>query len=210
MAISKPFTVKGIKVTSPIGSAMWCKVVEPDYRYNPEGIYEVSLVLSKDKATPLITQLTNIVDTATKEAKEGKGDMKLAPNKVKTITNNEVYKDEYDAEGNETGNVVFKFSLKDVDKLPDGKNKIAVFNAEGKPITNVPLVGNGSTIRVRGFANPYYMASTNAIGIALKWEALQIIDLVAFSGGEGFDAVEGSFVDEDEEIPFKNDSEDDF
>lgn len=210
MAISKPFTVKGIKVTSPIGSAMWCKVVEPDYRYNPEGIYEVSLVLSKDKATPLITQLTNIVDTATKEAKEGKGDMKLAPNKVKTITNNEVYKDEYDAEGNETGNVIFKFSLKDVDKLPDGKNKIAVFNAEGKPIANVPLVGNGSTIRVRGFANPYYMASTNAIGIALKWEALQIIDLVAFSGGEGFDAVDGSFVDEDEEIPFKNDSEDDF
>lgn len=210
MAISKPFTVKGIKVTSPIGAAMWCKVVEPDYRYNPEGIYEVSLVLSKDKATSLITQLTNIVDTATKEAKEGKGDMKLAPNKVKTITNNEVYKDEYDAEGNETGNVIFKFSLKDVDKLPDGKNKIAVFNAEGKPIANVPLVGNGSTIRVRGFANPYYMASTNAIGIALKWEALQIIDLVAFSGGEGFDAVDGSFVDEDEEIPFKNDSEDDF
>lgn len=210
MAISKPFTVKGIKVTSPIGSAMWCKVVEPDYRYNPEGIYEVSLVLSKDKATPLITQLTNIVDTATKEAKEGKGDMKLAPNKVKTVTNNEVYKDEYDAEGNETGNVVFKFSLKDVDKLPEGKNKIAVFNAEGKPIANVPLVGNGSTIRVRGFANPYYMASTNAIGIALKWEALQIIDLVSFSGGEGFDAVDGSFVDEDEEIPFKNDSEDDF
>ena len=210
MAISKPFTVKGIKVTSPIGSAMWCKVVEPDYRYNPEGIYEVSLVLSKDKATPLITQLTNIVDTATKEAKEGKGDMKLAPNKVKTVTNNEVYKDEYDAEGNETGNVIFKFSLKDVDKLPEGKNKIAVFNAEGKPIANVPLVGNGSTIRVRGFANPYYMASTNAIGIALKWEALQIIDLVAFSGGEGFDAVDGSFVDEDEEIPFKNDSEDDF
>lgn len=210
MAISKPFTVKGIKVTSPIGSAMWCKVVEPDYRYNPEGIYEVSLVLPKDKATAFANQLQSLCDTAVKETKEGKGDMKIAPNKIKTINTNEIYKDEYDSEGNETGNVVFKFSLKDVDKLPDGKNKIAVFDAKGSPITNIPLVGNGSTIRVRGFANPYYMASTNSVGVALKWEALQIIDLVAFSGGEGFDAVEGSYVEDEEEIPFKNTTEDDF
>lgn len=211
MAVSKPFKVKGFKVTTPIGSAIWCKVVEPDYRYNPKGIYEVSVVLQKDVSTTdkFVESLTRVLEQASTEAKSGVGDMKLAPPKIKSLNVNDVYKDEYDKDGNETGNIIFKFSLKEVDDLPEGKNKIPVFDSQGKKIVNVPLVGNGSKIRVKGYANPYYMAATNTIGIALKWEALQIVDLVAYEGSDGFDAVDGGFSEDEEEVPF-NDGQDDF
>lgn len=212
MAVSKPFKVKGFKVTTPIGKALWCKVVEPDYRYNPKGIYEVSLVLEQgiSSTDKFIEVLTNVLEKAQTEAKSGVGDMKLAPPKIKSLNINDIFKEEYDSDGNETGNIIFKFSLKEVDDLPEGKNKIPVFDSQGKRIVNVPLVGNGSKIRVKGYANPYYMAATNTIGIALKWEALQIVDLVAYAGSDGFDAVDGGFSEDTDEAPFNVEESDDF
>ena len=45
------------------------------------------------------------------------------------------------------------------------------------------LVGNGSTIKVRYMAKPYYMNSTKMVGISYSFFAVQVIDLVEYSGG---------------------------
>jgi len=57
----------------------------------------------------------------------------------------------------------------------------------------VPLVGNGSIVRLVVYANPYYMANTKEVGISMIWTKMQIIELVEFNGGgaDGFDDEDG-------------------
>lgn len=208
MAIAKPFLIKGTSIFTPKGEALFCKVVEPDYRFNAKGVYETSLVCDRTPVVEaFIEKIQTMSDTALAEARDSKGEAKIAPQKLKTLTQEVFYKDEYDKEGNETGRVVFKFKMNNVDDLPKDKNKVKVVDSKGITIKNVPLVGNGSTIKCKIYANPYYMATTNKIGVSFKWEAMQIIDLVSFNKDAGFDVEEGSFVNVDVDNPF--DVEDD-
>lgn len=190
----KPFAVKGIRVTSPRGQALWCKVKDADYAYNPKGTLSTSLVCDPDEPTVknFVTKLEELRDTALMEARETLGAVKAKGLKAK-----DVFVDELDSDGEPTGNIIFKFALKDIDDREPPKNKINVVDAKTKPITKLPLVGNGSIIKCSAFANPYHMANTKEIGISLIWEGMQIINLEEYSGGSSaFDEEDGySYVD---------------
>ena len=66
------------------------------------------------------------------------------------------------------------------------------------------LIGNGSIVKVKYVAKPYYMAATKTVGISYKLLALQVIKLVEYTeGGGGFgDESGGGFGEESEDVPF--------
>jgi hypothetical protein len=187
MAINKPFAVKGQNVTSPKGEALWCKVAEPDFTYNAKGTFSTSLVCDPNDPTvqAFIQQLEALRDKALEETMETLGA------KGKTTKAKDVFVQDYDQDGNETGNIIFKFKMNNVADRKPGQNKIGVVDAKRQPLPTIPLVGNGSIIRCVAFANPYYMATTKEVGISLLWSKMQIIELQEFGGNDGFDDEDG-------------------
>lgn len=92
----------------------------------------------------------------------------------------------------DTGEVVIKV-----------KSKYAptFFDASGQPLVGkqVPNIWAGSIIRVGGYAAPYSVSGST--GIMLQLTKVQIIEPAKGSGGDsadGFDAVEGGFVAQEE------------
>ena len=203
--ISKPFAVKGYNVTSPKGEAVWCKVTEPDTKYNTKGVYSVNLVCEPNDPTvkAFINKLEALRDQALAETKETLG---AKGNQYKARP---VYSDDMDANYQPTGKIVFKFVMKDVsDRTERGQqDKIIVVDAKKQQIKNIPLVGNGSEIRCVAFANPYSNPKDKEIGISLIWTKMQLISLVEFgSDGDDFDEEDG-FSSED--APFDTEEEKD-
>lgn len=191
MAINtKPFAVKGMNVVTPKGKALWCKITEPDRKYNEFGEYSTSLVLDPedDAVRAFIDKLETLRDLALAETKETLG-AKGAVYKPRGIANAE-----FDQDGKATGNVIIKVKMKDVDKRTSSgqQDRISVVDARKEQVTPIPLVGNGSIIRCAAYANPYTMANTKEVGISLIWTKMQLIELVSFSqGGDDFEEEEG-------------------
>lgn len=212
MANTKPFAVKGTNIASPKGKALWCKFKEPDTKFNVKGEYSTSLVVDPNNPAvqAYISKLEELRDIAYNETCET-----LGAAKAKGVRKAEVYVDDVDSNGNETGNIVFKYKLKDLsDRIQRGNDsEIVVVDAKKNRLSkaDAPLVGNGSEIRIVSYANPYYMASTKTVGISHIWSKMQIIDLVEFSGGgDEFDEEDGF---EDTSAPVESndfDEEDDF
>jgi len=196
MAINKPFKIKGKKVTSPKGAALWAKLDKPDREYNEKGQYSVDLVCDPgdSKVAAFIENLEELRDTALEQANKGKP-------KPKQYKPRPVFKEEYDKDGEETGNIVFKFKMNNVDDRREGQNKVILVGpkaSEGAiPMVNI---GNGSVIRCVAFANPYSMASDKTIGVSLILEKVQLIELVSFGGDDDLE-------DEDGEIPETTDAD---
>jgi|LGOV01.1.fsa_nt_gb hypothetical protein len=193
-AIKKPFTVKGTKVTSPRGDALWAKLDKPDREYNEKGMYSTDLVVDPGAqgVQTFIDKLEKLRDTAFDQANEGKPKNKL-------YTKRSVYKDDFDKDGNETGNIVFKFKMNNVDDRRPGQNKVILVGPKASE-GEIPMVqiGNGSLIRCVAFANPYAMSSDKTIGVSLILEKVQLLDLVSFGGDDDLD-------DEDGELELPND-----
>jgi hypothetical protein len=186
---TRPFAVKGINIVSPKGKASWCKVNVPDTMFNDKGILSTGLICDpKDPPVQaFIERLEELRDLALAETVETLGA------KTKGIKARDVYTDEI-VNGEETGNIIFKFALKDIEtRTAEGRqDSIMVADAKRNKIDKVPNVGNGSVIRCASYANPYYMANTKEVGISLIWSKMQLIELVEFSGGGGdFDEEEG-------------------
>lgn len=206
--INKPFAVKGFNVTSPKGKALWCKFKEPDTKYNAKGEYSTDLIVDPNNPAvqAYITKLEELQDIAYNETCET-----LGAGKAKGVTKAPLYKEEYDQDGNETGNIIFKYKLKDLtDREARGDStEILVVDAKKNKLgKDAPLVGNGSEIRIVSYANPYFMASTKSVGISHIWSKMQIIELKEYSGGDGddFDEEDGF---EDTSVDNSNDFADD-
>jgi len=189
---TKPFAVKGMNITTQKGEAVWCKVVTPDRMYNEHGDLSTSLACDPDDpaVAAFVERLEELRDTAYSEAVETFG-----PAKGKQVKVRDVFTEEFDKEGNPTGKIIFKAKLKDIDirKEKGDQCTITVVDAKRNPMKTVPLVGNGSIVRLVVYANPYYMANTKEVGISMIWTKMQIIELVEFNGGgaDGFDDEDG-------------------
>lgn len=192
----KPFNVKGQKIVSPKGKALWCKATEADYEYNDKGVYSTSLICDPNDPTvqAFISKLEALRDEAVEQTKESLGA------KAKELDVIEVYTEELDEDGEPTGNIVFKFKLPNVDDREKGQDKVAFIDSKKQKIRfeDMPNVGNGSEIRCRGYFYPYFMAgdprrkTPPCLGITNIWEVMQLIDLVEYEGGvDGFDDEDG-------------------
>lgn len=210
MAVSnKPFTTKGIKVVSPKGSALWCKITEPERTFNAKGTYATEIVVDPNDPTVIafVDKLEALRDEAYNEAKTN-----LKPAQAAKLAKKDVFTEEVDSDGNLTGNIKFKFKLDNVDDKEVGRNKVQVYDSgagKARPelIKDVPLIGNGSIIKCGAYANPYYMANGNVIGISMMWQTMQLLNLVEYGGNSDFESEEDGYVSSPSKTKEDNDFE---
>lgn len=172
------------RYTSPKGTAKYPWLSVPDTKFNPDGDYKVTLVLPIEEADSMIQFLDE--QLAASEAKAKKDN----PGKKVKVADAPYKVDE------ENGNIEVSFKLKARVNMQNGdsfEQRPALFDAKGKPLQDVN-VGGGSKIKVSYECVPFYTALIGA-GISLRLRAVQVIDLVEFSGG----AAAGAFGFEEED-----------
>ena len=181
------------KMVSPAGIAVWPYLNSPDTKFDNGGAgeYKVSVKLTEAAAQPVIDKLQKILDQYQAE--------EISQNpKVKQFTPRLPIEEEVDDQGNLTGNWLLKVKQKAQITTANGivDMKVALFDAKRRP-TNAEI-GGGSTLKVATTIVPYTMPSNKAVGISLRLNAVQVINLVE-GGSEGdgsmFD-VEDGFSDE--------------
>lgn len=185
--------IKDDILVTPPGTAVWPNLTTPNTKFKEEGVYETKLKFSPDDEGLMIEDLTAIYDQgyidACKEQKK---------KQLKKI--DFPWKPETDAEGNESGFMLFniKHDASGISKKT-GKRwtwKPSIFDAVGKSLAdNTELsIGGGSTLKVSFEARPFYVPATG-YGISLRLVAVQILDLKSYAGRDaascGFGAEEG-------------------
>jgi len=182
---------KNIRITTPAGISKYPRLQKPDTKFKSQGEYSVSLVIANEKCAELCALLDPMAEEAYQAALAEPKNVLAAKAKKKTITKNEPYSPELDAEGNETGNTIFKFKMNAQAEIK-GELKIFkpnLFDAKGAPITKDIGIFGGSVLKVNFTPTPYYTAATFCAGISLRLNAAQVIKLV--SGG--YDAASCGF-----------------
>lgn len=185
--------------TTPIGTFSYPSLNRPDTKFNPDGKYKVDLILPAEEASEWMQLITEAADKAYQELVNIARKEKKRP----PARNGLPFYPVVDIEtGEETGDIGFKFNMNasGIDKKTKKPwtHRPVVYDAKGAVIDmdKVPIWG-GSRGRVSFFIHPY---SNNGAGVTLKFEAVQVIELVS-SGQKsakafGFTAEEGYTVDE--------------
>jgi hypothetical protein len=176
-----------VRMVTPVGVGKYVFINEPQTKFDPNGIYNVSLVMSAEDAQPLVDKLEEQVEQARTQAMET-----CKPQKRDSLSLNKPFTKEYDESGVETGNVELKFKMSAKYTTRDGEvreRKPVIVDTKKNPVTEV--VGSGSKLKVAFNARPYYMPSANAYGVSLFLSAVQVIelngmDVADFAEEEGF------------------------
>lgn len=173
---------KSISFVSPRGTAKYPKVDQPYSWSNaqnrsvpdPEGQYELNIVMSEKDATP--------IKEAVKEA------IKLAGIKPTNLP----FKKEIDKDTQaETGNVEVKF--KAYGKRKDGSlNKLKFVDAKLGPMPSNFRLTSGSVVKVDSYV------TVAKLGARLNIRAIQVLDLAPESGSTNFTQEEGFSYEEDD------------
>ena len=190
---------------SPLGEMVYPKVTEPDTKYKDEGEYSTKLRVPMDLAKPLMAAIDKEAAESLAAAIE-KADTAKA--KKSWETKYIPYEIEEDDDGEPTGCVLFKFSMKASGKSKKtGKTwtrKPALFDAKGTPLKNAQIWG-GTTAKISFSFQQYAQTAQTGASVKMALEAVQVIDLV--SGGTrsadayGFDEEDGYEVVEEDQMP---------
>tara|TARA_R110000822_G_scaffold94601_11_gene216940 strand:- start:77 stop:694 length:618 start_codon:yes stop_codon:yes gene_type:complete len=191
--------MKRKSIITPVGTAVWPKLNEPDTRYSTEGQFSVTLRLGGEDAVALMKDIDAFYAVGYEWHCQDQG-----KNTIKKCSSMPYEAVESDT-GEKTGEVNFKFKLKHRVETRRGDTfiqTVALFDGEGTPMKEV--VGGGSLIRVRGQMNPWFTASLG-FGISLWVNAVQVKELAEASGGTtaesfGFSALEGGYATPDEMV----------
>lgn len=173
--------IKGEKFTTPVAKFQYPKLLEPDTKFHPEGMYEVIAVM--DASDPDAICLAEDLD---KLLEQHKASLKAqAPTTKFKLTDLPWRFQEVDG----VPALVLKAKSKASGVDRDGKSwarKPALFDAKGNSVTDrysVAGLWSGTTGKVAFLASPFYTPVIGA-GITLRLQAVQIISLVE-SGGSG-------------------------
>lgn len=178
------------KLNTPIGEARWCWLYEPDTRFKDDGEYRVDLILNAEN--PKVKEIVAKIKATYDDFKATLDDPKKAKKEPKHLG----FEPETDDNGDETGNLIFKFKAKAtfVNKKGERVEKTppAVFDSKLKQIKEPISIYNGTTMIVNFSPSGYFNGTNN--GVTLYLNAVQIINLV--SGGNG-DAKDYGFGEEE-------------
>ena len=156
-----------IKITSPVGEALWPRLNSPDTKFHEHGLYKVDLAIPAKEAKAFIDTVSNV-----QKAVKGKPEMSWVRKEV-------------DEDGKETGRVVLRFKAKNILKK-DGTvwdRKPTIVDTEGDRM--VETIGNGSKIRV---AAEIYTAVVNGkVFLQLQPLAVQVHELKEYKPDAGID-----------------------
>ena len=149
------------------GEAKWCKVLKPD----DYGNFGVSLYVDKEEMAKYLEVVEAVADTAF----DGATELGKKANKQDEFT-------KHDKEGKE----FISFKLEGVNSYSGEPNKITIIDKYGNEVKDWDkLIGNGSIVKVKYRAKPYFMSSSKIAGASVRFFALQVINLEEYSGGGG-------------------------
>ena len=183
--------MKLARVTTPLGSAVWPYLNNPDTKFDEDGVYKVTLRLNQDdeESSELISLLQGEADKWYKSMVKEKKNPKL---KKADLPWNEVI----DEDGNPTGEMDIRFKLKAKIRTKDDRvieNRVALFDAEGTPFKSEDIIGSGSKLKV--CADVWGYMAPIGCGVTLRIVAVQVLDLKTYEGKSaqdfGFDKTEG-------------------
>jgi len=183
--------------TTPVGAAKFAWLTKPDTKFNADGEYRTELLLEPADAEGLIEAIDVAIEAQKEKVVE---DLKAKGKKGKALDikmSAKPYKDDEDADGNDTGLISFRFKMKA--KVTSKKGDVitmspAIFDSQNKPMKNTPIF-SGSTIQVAYELFPYYTAMAGC-GVSLRLKAVRVIELVSTNqDGSGYfgDAAEGGY-----------------
>lgn len=170
--------VKNPRYTTPAGIAQYPYLTKPDTKFNPDGEYKISVEIPGAAAQDIVTFLDEQFAASVAKAKKENPGKKIKEGDVPYSVNDD------------TGKVTVRFKLKAKVTPKQGdpfEQRPALFDAKGKPIGADAKIGGGSKVKVAYELVPYYTAIAGA-GISLRLKAVQVIDLVEFSGGASSEA----------------------
>jgi hypothetical protein len=153
-------------------------------------------------AQKFIDQLQPEFDKAIELGQEAFAKLPVANRKkLGEIKTQDFYSEVYDKESEEpTGEIEFKFKCKAGGTTKAGKEwkrTVAIFDAKGNPAKGVKEIWGGTEGKVSFTASPYFVAATGTVGLSLRLEAVQILNLVSGgsrdAAGYGFGKEEGDF-----------------
>lgn len=171
------------KVTPIAGEVKWCKIFEPDFKFNKHGERSLEFIVSPEDGELILDML--------KEVKKLDKDAFKKASKGRTIKWQDFYKEDLDRDEKPTGKWSFKFKVKGNDQR-DCPN-VALVDSRGKVIKGLNKIGNGSLIKVAFEPHGWYTGALGG-GISLKLQAVKLLDLVEYGD---YDAT-SAFGDEDE------------
>jgi len=160
------------------GKAMWAKVYDADTKFDPNGIYSISVLVPESDAQEMCEHLDGLAKKRLAE------EIKNNP-KRKDLTLRTPFAPATDKDGNETGEIEFKVKLKAKFQSRDGKwftQKPLVVDSKRTPMTKDNLIGNGSTIKVAFEPIPYVMMSSKTCSVSLRLKGVQVLNLVEYQG----------------------------
>ncbi|CAB4150153.1 single-stranded DNA-binding protein [uncultured Caudovirales phage] len=169
---------KNTRYTTPAGIAQYPYLTKPDTKFNPDGEYKISVEIPGATAQDIVTFLDEQFAVSVAKAKKENPGKKIKEGDVPYSVNDD------------TGAVTVRFKLKAkvTPKMGDPfEQRPALFDAKGKPIGADIKIGGGSKVKVAYELVPYYTAIAGA-GISLRLKAVQVINLVEFSGGASSEA----------------------
>lgn len=170
--------VKNPRYTTPAGIAQYPYLTKPDTKFNPDGEYKISVEIPGAAAQDIVTFLDEQFAASVAKAKKENPGKKIKEGDVPYSVNDD------------TGKVTVRFKLKAKVTPKQGdpfEQRPALFDAKGKPIGADAKIGGGSKVKVAYELVPYYTAIAGA-GVSLRLKAVQVIDLVEFSGGASSEA----------------------
>jgi hypothetical protein len=161
-------------IVSPAGIAIHPRVNTPDTKFDDAGVFKVALAydpkLSSTKK--FLKDIDAAHAAAVAEAKKNGNGKKGKINPVPYETNEDTGMVE----------VKFKATASFVDKKTDEvvHKKIALFDAAGQPFDRDTIIGGGSKLKASFILRNY---ETPSAGVKLNLIAVQVLDLVEYSGG---------------------------
>lgn len=172
------------KLMSPKGTLKFPHLVTPSEKF---GNFETGLVMTPEEAQPFMEKIEAIVDQGFATF------VKENPAKAKRARKVLPFSEEIDKEGNETGNIEFKFRVKAVTETKSGKtwnNKVTLLDSKGKLVKGVdPWGGTVAKVGIE-MGDPRFPYSNPAgVGVTIRLRLVQIIELR--TAGMDFDATAG-------------------
>ena len=182
---------KNVELLTPVGTARYPHLNEPDRRFNDDGVFACDLILEANGETgAFMERLLNEWEAAADYAKDqaGKANAKAAT---------PPWADEEDDEGGMTGRIILKTKLKHIVRPRNGtpwKKKVHIIDSQKNPMGE--KVGPGSQLRLKIAVRGWFMP-TNGAGASLDLIAAQVFELKQGGGAvDGFDAVDDGFTSE--------------
>lgn len=195
-----------VKYVTPIGTAQYPWLTEPDTKFNPEGVYKVNMVFDKSPELDfMLKDLSKMLEDFYQETINNPKNAKVKSKIIKA--------DLYGTVGEDSDKIFIRFKQNAVIKSIKGtfNAHIAIFDSKGKPCQDAKI-GGGSRIKICFTAAPYYVPSSRVCGLTLRPVAVQVIELKDIGGASaesyGFGTEEGGFEytesSEEQESPFED------